>query len=171
MTKDLTQQEIADILAKPYAQELLSGDEPARFAYNGLDGFPRVIPVGFWFRDGKLEIATVPKSAKVKALQQNPRVALTIDRQRPWTPKVLLVRGTVEVTFVEGVPQAYVDGARKVTPAEVFPEWEAGVRALYKSMALITVTPTWVKLLDFETTIPKAVEDIIVDYQANAAQS
>jgi hypothetical protein len=28
-------------------------------------------------------------------------------------------------------------------------------------MALITVTLTWAKLLDFETTIPKAVEDLI----------
>jgi hypothetical protein len=28
-------------------------------------------------------------------------------------------------------------------------------------MAVITITPTWAKLLDFETTIPKAEADII----------
>ena len=28
-------------------------------------------------------------------------------------------------------------------------------------MVVITITPTWAKLLDFETTIPKAVEDLI----------
>jgi len=34
-------------------------------------------------------------------------------------------------------------------------------------MVLITVTPTWAKLLDFETTIPKAVEDLIKERQAH----
>jgi hypothetical protein len=166
MTKDMNPQEIAEVLAKPIAQELLFGAEPARLAYTGVDGFPRAIPIGFWYQDGKLGIATVPKSAKVKALQQNPRVALTIDRQHPWPRRVLLLRGIAEVTFVEGVPQEYVDASRKVTPAELFPEWEAGVRGLYKSMAVITVDLTWAKLLDFETTIPKAVEDLIVAAQA-----
>jgi hypothetical protein len=36
-------------------------------------------------------------------------------------------------------------------------------------MARITITPTWAKLLDFETTIPKAVEDLIVQHTASAA--
>ena len=44
--------EIAEILAKPYAQQLLNGPEPARLAYNGLDGDPRVIPIGFWTEGG-----------------------------------------------------------------------------------------------------------------------
>ena len=44
----MTTEEIAEILAKPYAQQLLNGPEPARLAYNGLDGDPRVIPIGFW---------------------------------------------------------------------------------------------------------------------------
>lgn len=33
-------------------------------------------------------------------------------------------------------------------------------------MVVITITPTWVKLLDFETTIPKAVEDLIKEKTA-----
>jgi hypothetical protein len=37
----------------------------------------------------------------------------------------------------------------------------AGVQGLYDEMVVITITPTWAKLLDFETTIPKAVEDLI----------
>ncbi len=31
---------------------------------------------------------------------------------------------------------------------------------------VITITPTWVKILDFETTIPKAVEDLIKEKTA-----
>jgi hypothetical protein len=49
---------------------------------------------------------------------------------------------------------------------EQYPDWEAGVKGLYTEMALITVTPTWAKLLDFETTIPKAVEDLIKERTA-----
>jgi hypothetical protein len=36
----MTKEEIAEILAKPYAQQLLNGPEPARMAYNGLVATP-----------------------------------------------------------------------------------------------------------------------------------
>ena len=37
--------------------------------------------------------------------------------------------------------------------------WPA-YKASTTRMVVITITPTWAKLLDFETTIPKAVEDL-----------
>ena len=40
-------QELARELGHPDAQKLLSGSM-ARLAYNGHDGFPRVIPVGLF---------------------------------------------------------------------------------------------------------------------------
>ena len=68
-----------------------------------------------------------------------------------------LLRGTLL-----GVREAeYVTAARKIVPAEAMPSWEAGVRALYEEMAVITVTPDHVVLHDFETTLPKAVADLI----------
>jgi hypothetical protein len=39
-------------------------------------------------------------------------------------------------------------------------EWEADVRSLYNGMVRIVVTPTWAKLIDFETTLPSAVEEL-----------
>ena len=42
-----------------------------------------------------------------------------------------------------------------------YPEWLAGVQGLYDEMVVITITPTWATLLYFETTIPRAVEDLI----------
>ena len=36
------------------------------------------------------------------------------------------------------------------------------MQALYDQMVLITVEPDWAKLLDFETTLPKAVEDLVL---------
>lgn len=152
--------EVTEILAKPIAQELLGSAIPARFAYNGVDGDPRVVPVGFHWTGTQLIIATVPRSAKVKALQQNPRVAITIDTEG-YPPRVLLIRGTATVEVVDGVPAEYIAASHKLVPDSEFAGWEAGVRALYEQMAVITITPHWAKLLDFETTIPKAVEDII----------
>ena len=156
MTKD----EIAEVLAKPYAQQLLNGSEPARMAYVGLDGGPRVIPMGFWTEGERVVMATVPQSAKVAALRKNPQVALTVD-QASFPPKVLLIRGTAEVELIEGIPDGYLTAGQKVMTDGQYPQWAAGVRGLYDEMVVITIMPTWVKLLDFETTIPQAVEDLI----------
>ena len=161
MTKD----EIAAILAKPYAQQLLDGPEPARFAYDGLDGEPRVIPIGFWVEGERILMATVPKSAKVAAVRKNPKVALTIDTGA-FPPKALLIRGTAEVELVQGVPEGYLLAGHKVMTDEQYPDWAAGVQSLYDEMVVITITPTWAKLLDFETTIPKAVEDLVKEQAA-----
>ena len=161
MTKD----EIAAVLAKPYAQQLLNGSEPARMAYNGVDGDPRAIPIGFWTEGERIVMATAPKSAKVAALRTNTNVALTIDTSA-FPPKVLLIRGTAEVEVVEGVPEGYLLAGHKVMTDDQYPEWVAGVKGLYDEMAVITITPTWAKLLDFETTIPKAVEDLIKEKAA-----
>lgn len=156
----MTDEEIAEILAKPYARQLLNGPEPARMAYVGLDGDPRVIPIGFWIEGARIVMATLPKSAKVAALHNNPKVALTID-QGAFPPKVLLIRGTAEVEPVEGIPDGYLTAGRKVMTDDQYADWVAGVQGLYDEMVVITITPTWAKLLDFETTIPKAVEDLI----------
>lgn len=153
--------QVADVLAKPISQELLGSSIPARLAYTGLDGDPRVVPIAFEWTGSRVLVATVPKSAKVKALQKNPRVAITIDTQVVYPPRVLLIRGAAEVEIVEGIPDAYIVGSRKLVPESDFAGWEGGVRTLFDQMALITITPDWAKLLDFETTIPKAVEDII----------
>jgi general stress protein 26 len=161
----MTRDEIAEVLAKPYSQQLLNGPEPARMAYDGLDGDPRAIPIGFWTEGERILMATVPKSAKVAALRKNPKVALTIDTGA-FPPKVLLIRGTAEVELVQGIPDGYLEAGHKVTTDEQYPEWEAGVKALYDEMVVVTVTPTWAKLLDFETTIPKAVEDLIKEKSA-----
>jgi hypothetical protein len=41
------------------------------------------------------------------------------------------------------------------------PGREAEIRSLYDGMVRIVVTPTWAKLIDFETTLPNAVEELI----------
>ena len=154
---------VTEILADPLSQELLASSIPARFAYTALDGDPRVIPIGFLWIGPHIEMYTVPTSAKVKALQRNRRVAITIDTNE-FPPNVLLIRGSASLELIDGVPDGYVVAARKVVPAEQMEGWEASIRALYKQMVTITITPDWAKLLDFETTLPKAVEDLMKAY-------
>ncbi|MEA2525812.1 MAG: hypothetical protein QOF73_3039, partial [Thermomicrobiales bacterium] len=62
---------------------------------------------------------------------------------------------------VEGVPPEYLEGSRKIVGAEQFPAFEEQVRGLYKQMARIRIEPEWAKLLDFETTLPSAVEELL----------
>jgi Pyridoxamine 5'-phosphate oxidase len=165
----MTHEEIAAVFAKPIAQELLGSSIPARLAYVGVDGAPRAIPIGFLWTGEHVVLYTVPTSAKVGALQKSPRVALTIDTQDQWPPRVLLIRGAARVDLVDGVPDGYVEASRKLVPPEDFDGWEQGVRALYDHMAQITIAPDWAKLLDFETTLPKAVEDLVRARQGPAA--
>jgi nitroimidazol reductase NimA-like FMN-containing flavoprotein (pyridoxamine 5'-phosphate oxidase superfamily) len=71
-------QELARELGHPGAQELLRSGPPARLAYNGHDGFPRVIPIGFYWNGERIVVCTAPTSPKVRALASRPQVALTI---------------------------------------------------------------------------------------------
>jgi hypothetical protein len=162
-------EQVVEELAKPIAQELLHSSIPARLAYVGVDGDPRVVPVGFQWDGARIVVCTVPTSAKVRALQQNRRVAITIDTEG-YPPRVLLVRGAASVEMVDGVPSEYVEASRRLVPEEEFEGWEAGVRGLYDAMAKITITPDWARLLDFETTIPRAVEDIVRAKMAEGAR-
>jgi uncharacterized pyridoxamine 5'-phosphate oxidase family protein len=152
-------QTVTDTLAKPIAQELLDS-LMGRFSYLGSDGDPRVIPIGFWQSGEKIAFATAVGSAKVAAIRKNPRVALVVDRFG-MPPRSLLVRGSATVEIVDGVPAEYLAGAPKLMPAEAVDGWRAGVTAIYAQMAVITITPDHAVLHDFETTLPKAVADLI----------
>ncbi len=152
--------DVMNVLNDPLSQELLHSKIPSRLAYTGLDGFPRAIPMGFYWNDAQFIMATVPRAYKVRALMQNPKVALTIDtNEQP--PHILLVRGTATLDVVDGVPPEYLDASKKVVPPEQFEAFETEVRSLYKQMARIAVTPEWAKLIDFQRTLPSAVEELI----------
>jgi hypothetical protein len=151
---------IIDLMNDPVAQELVKAPIPARLAYNARDGSPRAIPIGYLWDGEVFVMATSVNAPKLKALAANPKVALTVDTNT-FPPRVLLVRGEATVEVVEGVPEEYVAAARRFVGEEGMPAWEAGVRALYKQMAVIRVTPTWAKILDFETRLPSPVEQLI----------
>ena len=91
------------LLEEPVAQELLRSSIPARLAYLGRDGAPRVVPVAFHWDGTEIVFGTWPEAAKVAAIRERPEVALTIDGDE-FPYKVLQVRGTARVEVVEGGP-------------------------------------------------------------------
>lgn len=156
----MMQSTIDEILNRPLSRELLARDL-TRLAYTALDGTPRSIPIGFTWNGSEIVLCTSTNAPKLPALRRNPAVALTIDTE-VHPPKILLIRGTVELDVVDGIPDEYLqfNGTYEMTPEQRV-EWEAGVRSLYDGMVRIVVTPTWAKLIDFETTLPSAVEELI----------
>src|SRR5207302_221487 len=136
---------IAD-LRHPDAEQLLRSPDPARLAYDGRDGFPRVIPIGFLWNGSAIVVCTAPTAPKVKALTERPQIALTIDDIGP-PAKALLVRGTASIEIVDGVASEYLDAAAKSTSGDELAAFEANV--LYKQTARITITPTWARYYDF----------------------
>jgi Pyridoxamine 5'-phosphate oxidase len=74
---------VIDELNHPGAQELLRTQPLVRVAYTGPDGFPRVIPIGFWWDGERVVVHTAPNAPKVRALAARPQVALTIDTEVP----------------------------------------------------------------------------------------
>lgn len=151
--------EISEVLNRPMSQELLARDL-TRLAYVAKDGTPRAIPIAFTWNGSQLVMCTAKNAPKLTALRRNPAVALTIDTE-VHPPRILLIRGLAELDVVDGIPDEYLEasGAYQMTPGQRF-EWEAEVRSLYDGMVRIVVTPTWAKLIDFETTLPSAVEEL-----------
>ena len=111
----MTPHDIAEALEHPAAQDLLTSATLLRLAYNGTDGFPRAVPTGFYWNGNEIVVCTAATAPKVKALSSRPNVALTIDTgDTPADAKALLVRGLARVEIVDGVPDEYIAGARKV---------------------------------------------------------
>ena len=153
--------EITEVLDRPRSQEMLARDV-TRLAYVAKDGTPRNVPIAFVWNGTEIVMCTTPNAPKLPALRTNPTVALTIDTE-VHPPTILLIRGRAELDFVDGIPDEYLEAnsTYEMTPEQRV-EWEAEVRSLYvDGMVRIVVTPTWAKLIDFESTLPSPVEELI----------
>jgi PPOX class probable F420-dependent enzyme len=144
------------LLQHPASQELLQSKIPARLAYVWADGSPRVIPIWFHWNGKEIVMGTPAKAPKLKALAKNPRVSLTID-DNIFPHKVLLVRGTARLEPVDGVVPEYALAAERYFGPEQGKAWAAQMGKMVQSMVRVTITPTWVGLLDFQTRFPSAL--------------
>jgi hypothetical protein len=167
MTVSLKQGDLA-LLQDPVAQELLHARIPARFAYTWLDGTPRVIPIAFLWNGHEIVLGTFPRSPKVRALQHNPHVALTIEPDG-FPAKILQIRGTATMTTATEIVPELAEAVRR------FLGEEAGAAQLQQLAALlpygggqtrIAVRPEWVGIIDFEQRVPSATERAMAAMQA-----
>jgi len=148
--KTVDAQQNTEELGHPGAQNLLDSATLLRLGYNGSDGFPRVIPIGFSWNGSRIVVCTAATAPKVKALSARPNVAITIDvGDTPAEAKALLVRGLAQVDIVDGVPDEYLAASRKALAADQLAEFERQVRSLYDQMARISIEPVWARFFDF----------------------
>lgn len=121
-----------------------------------------MIPIGIYWNGSEIVMCTSKNARKLTALQRNPAVALTIDTE-VHPPDVLLLRGEAELHPTDGVLDGYLhaSGTYRMTP-EQRQELRSRSR-LCTSMGVvrIVVRPTWAKLIDFETTLPTAVQELV----------
>jgi hypothetical protein len=151
----MTYEEIVQLLnTDPVAQKLLQARIPARLAYVAPDGSPRAIPISYLW-NGKAFVINSPTDwPKIRAFEANPRVAFTVD-STDFPPHIMLVRGEVSNMEVrQGVPDEYVEASRRMVGEDQMEQWEQDVRANISKMMVISITPTWVKVIDFVRTHP-----------------
>ena len=159
--------DVAEVLDLPIARQLLREVPLLHLSYVAGDGGPRGIPIAYLWDGTAFRMWTIPHSAKVAALRADPRVSITVDVVGP-PPRLLLARGRATLTDVEGVPDGYLEASHRTMPPEGWDEFDSQVRALYERMTEIVVTPDWARLIDFETTMPRAVQEAFARAQARA---
>jgi hypothetical protein len=151
------------LLESDIAQRLLTSTTPARYAYTAPDGTPRIVASWFVWTGEELVMPTfisgphVRHAAyRVRALREHPEIAITIDTET-WPPEALGLRGTAEVTEVDGVVPEYAQAAHHYLGSESATGMLAQIDHPSTRMARIAVRPTWVSVLDFQTRLPSAL--------------
>ena len=144
----MTEADAAQLKAELDAgEEILRTATLARLAYAGVDGTPRVIPIGFLWTGQAVVLATHPTAPKFAALRARPRVALTIDTPSP--ARSLLLRGEAAIEVVDGPVPEYLEAAAKSMEGEELAAFEEASRETYDRMARISIVPDWARYFDF----------------------
>lgn len=158
MTADPIPQGDVRLLDDDVARRLLASAELARLAYVASDGTPRVLPMLFHWTGSEFVMSTFAGARKVAALRARPDVAVTIDVPGP-PPEVLLLRGRVVLTDVEGIVPEYALAQRHYYGEE---QAAAGLAELDRPdvrMVRIALRPSWAGVIDFQTRFPGAGRD------------
>jgi hypothetical protein len=142
------------LLETDVAKRLLASKEMARVSYTARDGTPRIVTMFFHWNGEEVVLSSFQGAYKIRDLQANPHVAISIDTST-FPPEILLIRGKVDITEVDGLTPEYVAanyryggpvfGAARVSEVD-----KPGVR-----MVRFAVRPSWVGVLDFTTRFPR----------------
>jgi hypothetical protein len=154
------------LLETDTARRLLESTIPARVAYVGLDGMPRVVATWFHWTGTALSMPTFVAAphvrhpaARLRALRANPAVAVTIDTE-DWPPAVLTIRGQASISELDGIAAEYALAAHRYLGSDAAGTYLAQIDQPGTRMAKIDVRPDWVGVLDFQTRLPSALGGI-----------
>jgi PPOX class probable F420-dependent enzyme len=139
----------------PVVSALLAAPNLARLAYVGANGRPHVVPIWFAHENGDIIMVTGPKAAKLKGIEQNPAVAVTIDSSTP-PYKVLLIDGDAALEPVDGMAPEY----RPIVERYLGVAAESYLKSLLprvKKQVRIRVTPRSWRVFDFIKRYPKSL--------------
>jgi Pyridoxamine 5'-phosphate oxidase len=144
------------------AQELLRAPIPAWLAFVWTEGTPRVVPTWFHWTGQELVMVTyvagpaigiTHPAARLAALRANPKVAVTIDTDT-FPPQSLSIRGTAELSEVDGIAAEYAEAARRYLGEDAAAHALAAADQPGTVQARIVLRPEWVGLIDFVTRLP-----------------
>jgi hypothetical protein len=140
---------------------LLESTIPARLAYVATDGTPRVVPTWFVWTGQEIVMATYVAgraagirhpAARLAALRANPAVALVIDTETS-PPQSITIRGRAEIDETDGLAPEYASAAHRYL-GDAADGMLGAMDQPGTIQARISVTPTWVGLLDFAERLP-----------------
>ena len=152
-------EDVREILSDPVAVEMLNSRIPARLAYRGADGAPRVTPIWFYWNGEALILSTGPATHKARSLSTNPAVAVAIDSERP-PYRSLQIRGTAKIDIVPDIPEEYEASAARYYGEDVGNRWLEHIRASFDEMARITIEPEQTNLKVMERWLPDLFKDL-----------
>jgi len=103
-------------------------------------GEPQPSPLWFLWHDDAVLIYSQPHAPKIRAIQHNPRVALSFNTT-PTGENVVIFRGTAEVVLPSPLPSTHQVFMTKYRPSMQGPEvTEASFDAEYSQLIRVTLT-------------------------------
>lgn len=155
------------LLDTDIARRLLVSTIPARMAYVAADGTPRVMSTWFHWTGDALVMPTFiaaphvrHPASRIRDLRDRPDVAVTIDTET-FPPEVLLLRGRVTVEAVDGIPDEYAMAADRYLGEDAGRGYIASIDAPVTRMARISLRPSWVGVIDFQTRNPSPLGGVM----------
>ena len=130
---------------------LLESRIPARLAWVGNDGTPRVVAIWFLWTGDELAMSTFAGAQKLSGITEGTIVAVTIDTDT-FPYRSLKLRGPVTVRPVDGLAEEYRLAAQRYLGEEMASRWLEFLDGA--TQVVLSLRPTWARAADMNTDSP-----------------
>ncbi len=158
-------QEITEELGHPGARNLLDSATLLRLAYNGSDGFPRVIPIGFyWNRKPDRRLYGGDRAQGEGSVVASERRDDDRRRRDAWGCKGAPCAWARTRGHRGRRSQRVPRGIEEVPGPDQATDFEGQVRSIYDQMARIFIEPVWARFFDFSVgRLPSFLTKLVGD--------